>query len=431
MADFTPEESVARPGVTSDAIRRLSRRLGENPQFAQQRLNALAEHDSLPLPDRVRHLWRYTDPNLLVPAGALDPLAPVTPIEVADPPDGGATVVLQPGDSVASRLSPEAAAAGVEVAALSSAAANLTRLGTVVPAGHGVFEALNGASWNAGVLIRVPAGVTLKGPLHVVVPAAGEGTFPRLLVVVEPGAAVDLVEEHERGDGDARVYGVTEVFVGAGSRLRHVVIQGWSPGVRGHLTHRTVLERDAEALTVLSNLGGRLTKADVGVVLAGEGARSEIVGMVLGEKRQHFDLHTEHRHLAGKTSSDMDIRAAVGGRARSAYTGLIRIEENAPGCEAFQRDRNLLLSARARAETIPELEILNADVTCTHGATATPVDPEPLFYLQSRGIAPDEAARLVVQGFFEPILERIPEPLRARVRTAVERRVERLKGVTT
>ena len=429
MAEHALREEPTRPGITAESVRRLSHSLGEDPATTENRLRALRHHDERALPDRVRHLWRYTDPGALVPPADVDPFAPVELVPAPEPPDGGGTVVLQPGGAALARLSPRAALAGIRVMPLSGIAGDLARLGTLVPADHGVFEALNSAAWNAGLAILVPDGVSLAGPLHVIVPASGRTGLPRLFVQVGEGARIDLVEEHLGGQPDARVFGVTEIHVARGARLRHVLLQAWSEEVRGHLTHRTLLERDAESLTVVSSLGGRLYKADLGVVLAGEGARSEIVGMALGERRQHLDLHTEHHHLAGRTRSDMDIRAALAGRARATYTGLIRIEQDAPACEAFQKNRNLLLSPRARAETIPELEILNADVTCTHGATASPVEAEPMFYLQSRGIAPDEAAQLVVRGFFEPILAHIPEPLRGGVSSSVEGRVARLRGV--
>jgi len=135
--------------------------------------------------------------------------------------------------------------------------------------------------------------------------------------------------------------------------------------------------------------------------------------VVLGGDRQKFDHHTSHRHLSGNTWSNIDFKAALTDRARSSYTGLIRIEEDAPSSEAFQENRNLLLSDTCRADTIPELEILTDDVSCSHGATAAPIDPEQIFYLQSRGIPRHEAVRLVVKGFLEPTLAMVPAAVRA------------------
>jgi Fe-S cluster assembly protein SufD len=135
-----------------------------------------------------------------------------------------------------------------------------------------------------------------------------------------------------------------------------------------------------------------------------------------------------HRHTSGHTWSNIDFKAAVTDRARSAYTGLIRIERDAGASEAFQENRNLLLSERARADTIPELEILTDDVSCSHGATAAPVDPEQLFYLQSRGLTAREALRQVVRGFVEPTLALMPEGLRAEIEKLIEARLQRIEG---
>ena len=187
-----------------------------------------------------------------------------------------------------------------------------------------------------------------------------------------------------------------------------------------------MLDRDAQVRTVFSSFGGGVTKADLGAVLRGEGARSELLGLVVGEKRQHLDHHTEHRHVAGHTWSHIDLRVALSGRARSAYTGLIRIEKDARESEATQENRNLLLSRRARADTIPELEILNQDVSCTHGATVSPLEEEPIFYLLSRGVEPSEARRLILRGFFEQVLGQVPDAVRGGVAQALEQRLARM-----
>ena len=430
MAEHALSTEAIRPGITDEAIRTLSARLGEPADLTERRLAAARQYREQDLPDRVRHLWRYTDPTSLLPVEDINPAEPVAAVQPPQLPDGGGAIVAQPGGVPSVWLSPEAQRAGVQVTSLSRVGAQLDLLGTAVPANHGVFEALNLAAWSAGLLIRVPSRAALRGPLHVRVPANATTNVPRLLVIIGEGAEVDLVEEHMGGRAGSRVLAVSEVFVEDGARLRHVVHQGWEAGVHGHLTHRTVLGRDANVLTVVSSLGGSLQKADIGTLLGGEGSHSEIVGMALGEKRQHLDLHTEQRHHAARTTSDMDIRVALAGKAHSAYTGLIRIEPDAEDCEAFQRNRNLLLSNKARAETIPELEILDKEVTCSHGATVSPLDEDQLFYLCSRGFDRDEAARLVVRGFFEPILDHIPSPLREGVADAVDRRIERLKGAT-
>ena len=158
----------------------------------------------------------------------------------------------------------------------------------------------------------------------------------------------------------------------------------------------------------------------------GPGAESNIYGLLFGTGRQHFDNHTLHRHTSGQTRSNIDFKVVLRDRALSAYTGLIRIENRAKGCEAYQENRNLLLNQGARAETIPELEILNEDVTCTHGATIGPIDPDMVFYLKSRGLTKPEAVQMIVSGFVSNTLKMVPEDLRHRITNFVEQRLDNI-----
>ena len=187
---------------------------------------------------------------------------------------------------------------------------------------------------------------------------------------------------------------------------------------------RAEVGRDATLLTAITSLGSAVTKSDFGSLLAGPGATVELWGFLFGEGRQHFDHHTLHDHRAGHTYSNLDFKVVLRDRARSAYTGLIRIEPDAPESEAYQENRNLLLNDGARAESIPELEILTDAVKCTHGATVGTLDPLHLFYLMCRGLPRPEAVRLIVGGFIEPTLSRLPEDLSRRLRGHVEERIQ-------
>jgi Fe-S cluster assembly protein SufD len=151
-----------------------------------------------------------------------------------------------------------------------------------------------------------------------------------------------------------------------------------------------------------------------------------MIGVTFGTANQHFDTHTLHHHKVGHTLSNIDYKVVLGGRALSAYTGLIKIEHKAKTCEAYQENRNLLLSPNTKAETIPELEILNEDVKCSHGATIGPIDPMQIFFLQSRGIPKEDATRMVVSGFVEATLKLLPVDLKERVAEFVTDRLERL-----
>ena len=416
--------TARRPRPDIEAVTAFSRERNETGFATDWRRRAAVVLDAVAYPDRVEHLWRYTDPDLLLPRRLLATDAVETPV-IALPADPA--LVLAPGR--APRLNEAARASGLSIQPLLSEASHVDLVGRAVPAGHGYFEALNAAAFDTGVCIRAPRGFAGDRPLRVIIPApAGRDVLPRLLVKADRDATLTVVEEHTGGAVGSVVVGVTEIIVEANAEVRHVLVQRWADGVVGHLTQRAYIERDARFVGATAGFGGSTAKLNLGGILAGPGARSELVGVTLPERRQHLDHHTAHQHRSGHTWSNIDFKAAITDRARSVYTGLIRIEKDAPGSEAFQENRNLLLSERARADTIPELEILTDDVSCSHGATAAPVDPEQLFYLQSRGMSAHEAVHLIVRGFVEPTLRLVPAGLREELGALVERRLRRMQG---
>lgn len=419
MAEAAPT-IVNAPLVDESTVRRISRAAGEGAGLFELRRGALEILEETPLPDRVRHLWRFTDPRKLLP-GEINPPVSVAPAQaLAEASGRGSRACLNVrGDGFEIHLSPEAEAAGVRLCAMAEAPGVLETLGSIVPASTGFFEALNLTAFTAGLVVDVPDGVELDEPVRLIIPAVRGPYMPRILVRVGRAARVTVLEEHLGGGSSSRMVSVTEVLADAAAQVWHVVVQHWNPGVRGHLTSRGRIGRDAKVTLVIASLGGDLAKMNVGAVLDAPGAQSEIGGVVLGAGRQHMDHHTLHDHRAPNTMSNIDFKVALTGKARSAYTGLIRIEKEAPASEAYQENRNLLLSEGARADTIPELEILTDNVQCTHGATVAPMDEEQLFYLESRCIPPKEARRLIVQGFLEAALSRLPGELREELEATV------------
>ncbi|NOZ94960.1 MAG: Fe-S cluster assembly protein SufD [Acidobacteria bacterium] len=408
------------PVLDESAVRQISAHAGESAAILEIRLKALAVLSETPLPDRVRHLWRFTNSGKLLPGPIRVPIAPAavdSPAGLAE--DATGAVLAASGDSFEILVSPAARAAGVRLWPIAGDARACESLGTLVTDAAGYFEALNLAAFTAGVAVDIPPGVRLAEPLRVLLPAPRGAYLPRILVRVGSGAEVTILEEHSAGSSESRMVSVTEILAGPASHVTHVLFQHWEREVRGHLTMRSRVARDAKVTLVIASMGGELTKMDLGSVLDGPGAQSEIGGVVLGAGRQHMDHHTLHEHRAENTWSNIDFKVALTGRGRSAYTGLIRIEKEARGAEAYQENRNLLLSEGCRADTIPELEILTDDVQCTHGATVAPMDDEQVFYLESRGIPPKEARRLIVQGFLEAALSRLPERLRQEMESQV------------
>lgn len=266
----------------------------------------------------------------------------------------------------------------------------------------GRFTALAQAAWRGGGHITVPAGVALAAPIVV---RWDGGPYPRLHVAIESGARATIVEWHDKADGLSS--GVVDLVVGDGAHLTYVHVQD-QPGGAVVFSHQHArVGRDAKLVTLNFAIGARMSRADVEVELIGQGAESDMLGLVFGENEQQFDFHTLQGHRAPDTRSDLLFKSALDDRSHSTYTGVISIGKDAPRSQAYQANRNLLLSEGARADTEPKLEILIDDVArCTHGATVGPVDDEQMFYLRSRGLDPDTATRLIVEGFFQEVFEK-------------------------
>jgi Fe-S cluster assembly protein SufD len=411
------------PTLALENVAELSRLAGEDDGLLAIRQRARESLSPLALPDRARHLWRYTDPARFLPESDPTDVAPSDvgptwrleePLSVAGLLAGGALRVVE--------VDATARKAGVTVEDLHRAGA-AEMIGRTVPPDHGFVEAINAAAWRGGVLVRVPAGVQLEHPIRLRI-VAGRLALPRVLVVAGEGSSFEIIEGHVGGDrSGGKVLGVTEILVEGGANVRYGLVQRWEPGVVGHLTARARVASGARFQLSLASFGGTLFKADVGAVLAGEGAEVETAGVAMGGDQQHFDHHTEHSHEAVKTFSNLDFKVALTHAARSAYTGMIRIAPHAAGSQAYQENRNLLLSHDARAESIPELEILTDDVRCSHGATVAPIDPEQLFYLNSRGLPNLQATRVIVYGFLDQTLARLPQTTRERIEAFVAARL--------
>lgn len=417
----------------AESARALAAAGGEPAWLAEARLAACDAYEAAPLPDRVAHLWRYTEPEKfvlervtpLIPAGAAPSMQ--LPADVAAAP---AALVMVDGAVAHAAVAPEWHARGLRVQPLSEALredeeAVRRWLGNAVGADAGKFEALNAGLFNAAMVVRVPRNLVVDSPIHLQQWAGSDRSalLPRLLLIMEEGAEAVIIDEYIAADPAARVLvnSVVEGSIQPNAHLTYFNIQRWGDRTRSHHRQRFLVQRDASITTVNIGLGGQYCKADLGNVQQGFNARSEMIGVVFGSGNQHFDTHTEHVHEVGNSASDMDFKVVLEDTARSVYTGLIRIDLEAANSEAYQENRNLMLDAACRAESIPELEILNENVRCTHGATVGPIDEDQVYYLRTRGLPRREAERLIVEGFFGPALDRIEDvDLRDRLWQAID-----------
>jgi Fe-S cluster assembly protein SufD len=290
------------------------------------------------------------------------------------------------------------------------------------------FAAHNAAEWKHGLLVRVPAGVEVAQPLYVRVTGsvADAAQFWRLLIVAEEGARFSFIEEHATASPELGGYSnvVSELFIGDGAKLEYVSIQNLSQETWHFASHRARVGRDAELDWVAGGFGSKKGKVRIENDLAGQGATSRVTGAYFADGTQHLDYDTLQKHLAPSTTSDFAFKGALRDQARAVWRGMIKVEKDAQKTNAYQENRNLLLSPKAHADSIPGLEIEANDVRCTHGATVSQVDRDELFYCMARGLSRGEAERLIVRGFYQEIFDRIElEPVRTALQSALEARI--------
>ena len=293
-----------------------------------------------------------------------------------------------------------------------------------------VFDALNTA-FSDPILIRVPKGAVLTEPITVEhrLTQADTATFPRLIIEAGEDSEFSVVERFSSDDGlTALTVPRVELRVGHSARVKYLSIN--ELGAKSWMIARQRAEADRDSSTLLAtvSLGADYARVRTDAVAAGIGADIRQIALYFADGTQMHDFRTMQKHSAPKTSSNLLFKGAVNDTARSVYTGLIRIDKEAKGTVAFQTNRNLTLSAGAWAESVPNLDIETNDVKCSHASTVGPVDPEQRFYLESRGVPPEVAERLIVLGFFDEVLEQLPATsltagLRAKVAAKLDKRV--------
>ena len=384
-------------------VERLSRRRGEPGWLLDWRLASLARRRPEDWPTGAEEEWRRF-PLAGLPAG---------PLVVDEPP---------PPPSEYSAMPVEAAHRGVVFDRWIDAVRDhpdLVRRALGDHDGltsHAAFRALNGAAFAHGsTFVYVPAGVEVELPLHVQKHwAAGTGAMVyRTVLVAEPGSSVTLVEEvTSAGGGPGRLaIPALEVHAGRGAHVRYVGIQRFGDDVWDIGGQRYVSERDSTVASFNVLVGSHRTKLGIDSDIRGDGATVKLYGLVAAGAEQRIDVNSLQK-LDGKGStSDLLYLSALYERAHATYYGIIRVEPTSSGSGSYQECRNMLLSDKAGADPIPVLEILTNDVArCGHGATAGRLDDVELFYVMSRGLDRASAEQLLIHGFFQRVINQIPDP---------------------
>jgi len=419
-------------GVTSALNPAAVERIGmsEPEWLRERRAHAWDVYERTPMPTIRLEEWRYTnlkkklDLNSLQlsDAEAMSDDASTWPerLRAAMDEDREASghIVIIDGHVVHADVDKQLATQGVILESLQEAITNHEELvrehlaTDAVPAEEGKFAALNAALWSDGIFLYVPKGVQLELPVRVTcwLSEAGTAYFSRVLIVAEAQSQVSYVDEVLSDDFESQTYTSTavELIAREGARVQYVAVQRLGRGTFYQSIQRTLAQRDSKLDTLNVALGASVTRVDLNARLLGPGANSDMLGLYFGDDDQHFDFNTSQDHVAEHTSSDLLYKGALDGASRAAFRGIIRVLPGAQGTDAYQTNRNLLLSPESRADSLPNLEIEADDVKCSHGATVGQLDDEAKFYLMSRGLSLIQAERLVVLGFLGEVLAKLP-----------------------
>ena len=428
-------------GFNEATVRALSAARSEPEWMLQFRLDAWRQFEALPWPKPTDEPWRrtrltgfnlknfkpYATSSGRIERAGLDEMIQHELSEM----DSSASMVFEDGAVRYSQDNTSMSDCGVIFTDLQSALQehpDLLRkyfMTTAVEPGHNKFTALHAAMWDSGTFIYVPANARCTLPLQVIInqTSAGVSGYHHTLLVTETGSEITLVDDL-LGAKDGLQVGVVELLIGDSSVVRYMNLQDFDHSAWNFLTGRAVLGRDADLRWIQVSWGSRLTKAFLDLDMMEQGSHAELLGIYFPTGSQHIDHQTLQIHRAPHCFSDLLFNGALKDKARSVYMGVIQVLPNAQKTDAYQRNGNLILDETARADSIPGLEIQADDVRCTHGATAAQVEEEYVFYLMARGLSRPQAERMIVQGFFQAVLDRVPvESVVHKLERVIERKI--------
>ncbi len=425
IAVLKPAPLVKSGDLTRETVQAYSAALAEPEWMTERRLEALRVFRDTPAPNRHDELWRRVDLSQfkleqLLPSVSVDKTLPAIPAAwpaLRTAADAPAWILHVDGYAVQHRAEKMLGDRGVLFVDLATAIQYRRdilepHLMSAVRLADSYFAAMHGALMRGGVVLYVPKDVKLDAPLRSAtwLSASQRFGFSHTLVVLEAGAKATLIEEFASagGDGPALYNGVVEIILGEGAQLDYVSVQDFARNVYNFSTERAKVGANAELHWVIGGVGGKFNKNLIEADLDGEGGKALLSGVYFADSKQQFHYDTQQNHRAPGCVSDLLYKAALRDDARTVWRGNIRVFPDAQKTDAYQANRNLQLSERSRADSIPGLEIEADDVRCTHGATVGKIEQEPLFYLASRGVPEPDARRLIVEGFFAPVIERIP-----------------------
>ncbi len=431
-------------GFSRSAVEELSRQKGEPDWMLQKRLQAWEVYESTPAP-----LGRRGDlgTRRTIANFNFQRLTPYTPVETngvlpasieqslqeALVNERSGLMIQQNSSVVHSELSEELKQQGVILSDLETAVREHPELVQkyfmtgAVPVNASKYTALHAAFWSGGFFLYVPQGVEIEAPIlaQVWLDATAAATFSHTLIVAEAQSSVRFVEEYTSNVTDETLLSdVVEVYAQNEASVEFSNLQDLDQNTWNITNKNAVYAKDGNVTFVMADLGSKVTLSTLGLGLKGNGSAGELVGIFFTDHDQRYSINTLSDHAALSTNAETLVKGVLTDHSRVEFDGMIRVEPGAQQTASFLSAHGLMLSKHARGEFIPGLEIAANEVSASHGATSGQIDEEQLFYLMVRGISREESERIIVQGFFEPVLQRIPlENLRIRLRRSIVRRM--------
>jgi Fe-S cluster assembly protein SufD len=441
MINEQEEVKVAAASFSEESVRALSAARNEPDWMLQFRLDAWRTFEALPWPKPTDESWRRTRldgfklENFVAHARPGDQLRhgelpPMLQNELEEM-ESAASLIFQDGGLLYQEENENLTSQGVIFTDLETAVhehGELVRryfMTEAVKPDYNKFAALHAALWDTGAFIYVPKNTRVDLPLQVILNQAstGVGGYHHTLLVAEEGSEVTVVDDLV-GGAKGMQSSVVELLIRDNSIVRYMNLQDFDHSLWNFLNGRAVMGRSTDLRWIQVSWGSRLTKAFLDLDLNGEGGHGELLGLYFPTGRQHIDHETLQLHRVPNCFSDLLFNGALKDRAHSVYMGIIKVFRNAQKTDAFQRNGNLILDGTARADSIPGLEIEADDVRCTHAATAAQVEDEYVFYLMARGLTRAQAERMIVQGFFRNVLDRVPvESVQHKLERVIERKI--------
>jgi FeS assembly protein SufB len=457
MSESTSQ--VLAPGFSRAAVEELSRLKGEPAWMLQLRLHAWEIYENTPAPlgrrgdlgtyrtvanFKFQHLSPFTPSSSQADAGQADAINRVPTFSPDKSGVGGnvsgqferSGLIAQLNSSVVYReLREDLKQQGVVLTDLDTAVHEYPELvqkyfmTECVPVATSKYSALHAAFWSGGFFLYVPEGVEIEQPIlaQVYLNTPLSATFSHTLIIAEPQSSVRFVQEYNSlvaGDDPALLSDVVEIYANREARVEFSNMQDLGQNVWNITNKNAVHQNDSSVTFVIADMGGAVNLETIGAGLQGNGGAAELVGVFFADHSQRYAIHSLSDHIGLSTNAETMVKGVLTDTSRVEFDGMIRVRPQAQQTASFLSAHGLLLSKKARGEFIPGLEIAANEVSASHGATTGQIDEDQLFYLMVRGIQRPEAERIIVQGFFEPVLQRIPvESLRTRLRRSIVRRM--------